>query len=308
MRVAPRLTLQAPRLLLATFDLTTSSGSRLSLTRGLRILPSAASIAFPRRFSTGDILLRHREPNGATKFHGLDDPAEARPVHHQPLRSSVSGLFVVLTGVLALSVYYAFHPQHPEEPRPEDLSDTLYEMTADTAPGRPGNLTPEQEEKLRRLWQLIFQVCAVGQDQNGAAAAAAATPATTEPSSAAASEKAQDDDAKSAKNSSRMSFFSRKTKKEAEASKPATPAPAGASVVLNSRTARPTSTARPSTSTRPSPASRPSRSATPSGAWSHDHPDALILRFLRARKWDAERALIMLVVHHELARAADGGR
>ncbi len=29
------------------------------------------------------------------------------------------------------------------------------------APGRPGNLTPEQEEKLRRLWQLIFQVCGI---------------------------------------------------------------------------------------------------------------------------------------------------
>lgn len=292
MRVAPRLTLQAPRLLLATFDLTTGSGSRLSLTRGLRILPSAASIAFPRRFSTGDILLRHREPNGATKFHGLD-PAEARPVHHQPLRSSVSGLFVVLTGVLALSVYYAFHPQHPEEPRPEDLSDTLYEMTADTAPGRPGNLTPEQEEKLRRLWQLIFQVCAVGQDQNGAAAA---TPATTEPSSAAASEKAQDDDAKSAKNSSRMSFFSRKPKKEAEASKPATPAPAGASVVLNLKDGEADKYGQ--TKHFYETLASQSPESIRDTIWSmvkHDHPDALILRFLRARKWDAERALIMLV-------------
>ncbi len=194
---------------------------------------------------------------------------------------------------MALSAYYAFHPQQTEQPRQEDLSDLLHEMTAETAPGRPGNLTPEQEEKLRRLWQLIFQVCAVGQDQNGAATTPAAP--ATEPSSAAASEKAQDDDAKSAKNSSRMSFFSRKPKKEPE-SKPATPAPAGASVVLNLKDGEADKYGQ--TKHFYETLASQSPESIRDTIWSmvkHDHPDALILRFLRARKWDAERALIMLV-------------
>ncbi|KAK3896828.1 CRAL-TRIO domain-containing protein, partial [Staphylotrichum tortipilum] len=169
-------------------------------------------------------------------------------------------------------------------------------MTADIAPGRPGNLTPEQEEKLRRLWQLIFQVCNVGQDQNGAATT---TATTTETSSAAASEKAQDDDTKSSKTSnSRMSFFSRKPKKEAEAAaNPASnAAPAGASVVLNLKDGEADKYGQ--TKHFYETLASQSPESIRDTIWSmvkHDHPDALILRFLRARKWDAERALIMLV-------------
>jgi hypothetical protein len=169
----------------------------------------------------------------------------------------------------------------------EDLSGFTDDMTADTAPGRPGTLTPEQEEKLRRLWQLIFQVCAVGQGQNG--------PATDSAASAAANSKPQEEDAKSAKKS-RMSIFSRKGKKDSETDS-ASGAPANASVVLNLGKDGEADKYGQTKHFYDTLASQSPESIRET-IWSmvkHDHPDALVLRFLRARKWDVERALIMLV-------------
>jgi hypothetical protein len=166
----------------------------------------------------------------------------------------------------------------------ESPSDFVDDMTADTAPGRPGTLTPEQEEKLRRLWQLIFQVCAVGQEQNG-----------TADSSTAATDKAQDEDAKKGKKS-RMSFFSRKGKKESDADS-ASGVPANAPVVLSLGKDGEADKYGQTKHFYETLASQSPESIRDT-IWSmvkHDHPDALVLRFLRARKWDVERALIMLV-------------
>ncbi|KAK3305716.1 CRAL-TRIO domain-containing protein [Chaetomium strumarium] len=156
-------------------------------------------------------------------------------------------------------------------------------MTAGAAPGRPGNLTPEQEEKLRRLWQLIFQVCGVGQEQNGAGA-----------DSSSAAEKAQDAEAKKSKKS-RMSLFSRKGRKESDAES-TSGAPANAPVVLN--LGKDGDDKYGQTKQFYDTLASQSPESIRDTIWSmvkHDHPDALVLRFLRARKWDVERALIMLV-------------
>lgn len=158
---------------------------------------------------------------------------------------------------------------------------------AETAPGRPGNLTPEQEEKLRRLWQLIFQVCGVGQEQNGAA--------TADNGATGANEKAQDEDAKKAKKS-RMSFFSRKGKKDSEADSPSG-TPANAPVVLNLSKDGESDKYGQTKHFYDTLASQSPESIR-NTIWSmvkHDHPDALVLRFLRARKWDVEKALVMFI-------------
>lgn len=153
-------------------------------------------------------------------------------------------------------------------------------MTADIAPGRPGNLTPEQEEKLRRLWQLILQVCAVGQEND-------------ESNPAAADEKAEDEDGK--KKKSRVSLFSRKGKKESGADPtPGTPANAPVLNLGKDGEADKYGQTKAFYETLASQSPQSIRDTI----WSmvkHDHPDALVLRFLRARKWDVERALIMFV-------------
>lgn len=163
----------------------------------------------------------------------------------------------------------------------EDQFGLVEDMAAEVAPGRPGNLTPEQEEKLRRLWQLVLQVCAVGQESD-------------ESSSTTANEKVQDEDAKKEKKG-RMSFFSRKGKKDSGAD-PASTAPANAPVLNLGKDGEADKYGQ--TKAFYETLASQSPQSIRDTIWSmvkHDHPDALLLRFLRARKWDVERALMMLV-------------
>ena len=201
--------------------------------------------------------------------------------------ASATGLFIAtVVALLGLSAYYKLHPHTPASAA-EDLAATLNEMATEIAPGRPGNLTPEQEEKLRKLWQYIFQVCAVGQEQSSSSA---------ENAPAAEAEKSQDADKKEKK--SRMSLFSRKSKKDSDGASSSgdSSAPPGARVVLHLKDGDNDKYGQ--TKQFYDTLASQSPQSIRDTIWSmikHDNPDALVLRFLRARKWDVERALIMLV-------------
>ena len=252
------------------------------------------SLAVPSRFiritktqlSTACFSRNLKQPLGI-KPQALHHPATAQHPHGKPLTASTSGLIAtVLAAVVGLSAYYTFRSKKAvsQEQDIENSPDLLANMTTEIAPGRPGSLTPEQEEKLRRLWQLIFQVCGVGQEETGAGVdSGTSTPA----------EKAQDADDKKEKKS-RMGFFSRsKSKKESEAEA----APANAQIVLNLGKDGEADKYGQTKHFYDTLASQSPESIRDT-IWSmvkHDHPDALVLRFLRARKWDVERALIMLV-------------
>ncbi|KAF2857627.1 CRAL/TRIO domain-containing protein [Piedraia hortae CBS 480.64] len=125
-------------------------------------------------------------------------------------------------------------------------------------PGRPGNLTAEQTAKLKEMWTEIFELTS-------------GTRSTRAVSDAASEEHTP-------KKGKRLSMFKKKDKSvEAEAGDNDKH---GQNRVFKEALAQ------------MSPAEL--REAL-WGMAKHDHPDALLLRFLRARKWDVSAALVMAV-------------
>lgn len=175
-----------------------------------------------------------------------------------------------------------------------DLTDSYLVMAPNTPAGRPGNLTPEQEKKLRELWGIVMKVFGVeagSEEVNGAGANGeeeAPSPTTSEAPA----------DGKKDKKKSRLNVFKR-NKGEKGADDKASTAPDSSA---------PTDISRLSISAdddkfgqtadfKAAIANIPPEELRRT-FWSmvkHDHPDALLLRFLRARKWDVEKALVMMI-------------
>jgi CRAL/TRIO, N-terminal domain/CRAL/TRIO domain len=159
-------------------------------------------------------------------------------------------------------------------------------MSPEIAPGRPGNLTPEQEEKLRQLWKLVFHVCGIASsEENGAGTNGSSSPPPAEKAAPAEVKKAK---------KSRISLFSRKGKKEAEGELTNEKAPTLVLAPAKEGDEDKYGQTKHFYDTLASQTPESIRSTI----WSmvkHDHPDALLLRFLRARKWDVEKALVMLI-------------
>jgi hypothetical protein len=155
---------------------------------------------------------------------------------------------------------------------PEDnpvIASLSGSMSDQIAPGHVGNLTPEQEEKLRQLWNAFFQLSGVIDDNSSAGADTTSPRGKSEAAEADAHKK------------KRFGVFKRKGNEKSTASSEAADDDKYGQTkhfqeVLASH----------------------SPEAIRETFWSmvkHDHPDALALRFLRARKWDVEKALVMLV-------------
>lgn len=149
-------------------------------------------------------------------------------------------------------------------------------MTGEALPGRPGTLTPEQEEKLRQFWIATLEVFGKldSKDVVGATEAARVisnTLAAKKPKKKRLSlfrKSHKDDDTDSVTSTDSSSQVGESDDKYGQ-----TKEFHDALASLSPETLRAT-------------------------FWSmvkHDHPDALLLRFLRARKWDVEKALVMMV-------------
>lgn len=170
-----------------------------------------------------------------------------------------------------------------------DLTDSYLIMAPNTPPGRPGTLTDDEERKLRQLWAMTMKVFGVDtheEEVNGDAHAAAPT-----------TETAVGKDEKKDKKKSRLNVFKRH--KDDKTAEPKSEATSGSSTPDISRISISADddkfgqTAEFKAAIANTPPEELRRAF-----WSmvkHDHPDALLLRFLRARKWDVEKALVMMI-------------
>lgn len=158
-------------------------------------------------------------------------------------------------------------------------------------PGYLGNLTPEQELKLQELWSLTLRTFGVkdpGLASAGSGLGVAVT-STSEPSNDSESIP------KSLKTNSggkkRYTLFSRKKQQDDNNGVDANAIASAAAMAEGDDKYGQT---REFQQTLKEMSAEELRSTF----WSMvkaDHPDALLLRFLRARKWDVQRALVMLV-------------
>ncbi|KAL2890471.1 Phosphatidylinositol transfer protein CSR1 [Ceratocystis lukuohia] len=149
-------------------------------------------------------------------------------------------------------------------------------MTSTTIPsGHVGNLTPEQEEKLKKMWAALYRIFGVTSSGDDTSATTNGTSALLGPSS----DTAKDGEKEKLK---KKSLFSRKPKEPTDA--------ATAQADADDKYGQ--------TKLFQEALQKETPDALRNTLWSmikHDDPDSLMLRFLRARKWDVEKALIMLI-------------
>ena len=222
----------------------------------------------------------------------------SRPACHAtfPHRSSTnviqSGLnswvlFLVSTGIILSGSLY-FRQASGEfdtfdKLRPKSFEDSLpsqeyYGMVASKLPGRPGNLTKEQEIKLKELWTEAFKVFGVELlVEHGD---------LDEKNSSDHAQSAAESDKKKKK---RMNLFgSRKHAGEGT----------DESRTGGSRSSGDVDDKFGLTKEFQQTLATMSPEEIREAFWSmvkHDNPDGLLLRFLRARKWDVHKALVMLI-------------
>ncbi|KAK8076133.1 CRAL/TRIO domain protein, partial [Apiospora phragmitis] len=202
---------------------------------------------------------------------------------------SSSLLYLVPFVVIGIGGIVAYGTKTTEVAVPEtsELLDQL-KVDLDIDPemeGTLGNLTPEEQAKLCELWKLIYQICGVSEDEIAE---------TEAPDNALQPRTDSDGSGQPKKEKRRLGLFKKKDKKGKENTDEKASAVASFDGIKDddaddkygqNKVFRETLASRSPESIR----------HTMWGMIKMDHPDQLLLRFLRARKWDVNKALVMLV-------------
>ena len=185
---------------------------------------------------------------------------------------------IILSGSLYLQQDSGV-PDNKLQPRGSEdlsLSEEHHGMVVTKLPGRPGNLTKEQEAKLQELWTETFKVFGLALlDEHGDAS----EEITDHPLDAAESEK---------KKKKRTNMFGRK--RHGEGSDESHLAGSKISADSDDKFGLTKDFQQTLATMKPEEIRE--------AFWSmvkHDNPDGLLLRFLRARKWDVHKALVMMI-------------
>ena len=183
-----------------------------------------------------------------------------------------------------------------------DEEPSLNNMPVGTAPGRPDNLTEDQERNLRELWQALLKLFGEWNGDGGLITMENGTVTTSE-SENQSSTISQNSPAppnvttNGKKHRSRLNPFGKKHKGQSDDSA-SVGKPQG---THNSPTDGELDSGIDKHGLKQSfreALAQQSPAELRNNFWSmikHDNPDAILLRFLRARKWDVQAALVMLV-------------
>lgn len=198
--------------------------------------------------------------------------------------SSISLAFAIAISLVAGGSYYIRERSYLEaQLKPSIALDErvaaqiLEDMPGAILPGRPGNLTSEQEAKLKELWVsvlLVFGVTSITDGVNGSKSLNEVDQRSkTDPNGSVREKK------------KRVSLFRKKDKTDDSEG-----ALTDSSADANDKWGQ--------TKDFHNALANQSPEDLRKAYWSmvkHDHPDGLLLRFLRARKWHVQNALIMMV-------------
>ncbi|KAK9479141.1 CRAL-TRIO domain-containing protein [Lipomyces japonicus] len=188
----------------------------------------------------------------------------------------------------------AARQQHQEKFPPPDWFIALnppFDIMPDAQlPARPGNLTPEQEAKLKELWILVHKTFGVSPPPAllESSKLSVSTSIISTNGISAPSEPAEEDGVDQ-KKKKRLGFLRKKEKKD-DKEKSSTKSGSTIGIDDDDKYGQ--------TKQFKTAISEMTPDELRVAFWSMvkaDHPDGLLLRFLRARKWDVKKALVMMI-------------
>ncbi|KAL8797557.1 MAG: hypothetical protein Q9195_000374 [Heterodermia aff. obscurata] len=211
---------------------------------------------------------------------------EAHPVLLRAVESIINrsqdillaGSLILPTSSTANLYTESSHLGHPTQLTDDWEEEEREGMPGAILPGRPGNLTPDQQVKLQELWTASLRVFGFAAPSNGVNGVDTLTEADEKSKSSANGSEKQP-------KKKRVGLFGKKHRSEETEN--------GAMDGFGDSDDK-----YGQTKEFHSVLANQSPEDLRKAFWSmvkHDHPDGLLLRFLRARKWDVQKALIMMV-------------